>query len=247
MRINFRLFSKIMKYKPLLGFLIASISLAGTSFAQTSIVISDPQAEPVKPVVSPADSALMKRVVLPKARKKWSGNEACQEDYQVMGEATGAFSRPGARQKLIFYQFCQTGNGLGNNGLVLIENGKPVGSYISESGWALDLKALPDINRNGLDEFTLYYSGGMHQGQGGVGVDIMEFSASGSAIKGLGWFQSEGFTEDDSWAWKVSVKKGKTPLFYREKYISKNDKPQKSGKLAAFKLGKTYSSYQVLQ
>ena len=234
-----------MKYKRLIGILMVKIFLAGTVFAQAAIVIDDPVATPVKPVVSPADSALMERVVLPKARKNWSGNDACEEDYQVMGEASGAFSRPGAKQKLIFYQFCQTGNGLGNNGLVLIENGKVVGTYISESGWAMNLKALPDINQNGLNEFLLYYSGGMHQGEGGIGVDIMEFSAG--AVKGLGWFQSEGFTEDDSWAYKVSVKKGKTPVFYREKYISKNDTRQKSGKITAFKLGKTYSSYRLLK
>jgi hypothetical protein len=234
-----------MKYSRLIGFLIAQISLAGVVFAQQTVVINDPQAKPVKPVVSPADDALMKRAVLPKVRKNWAENEACEEDYQVMGEAPGAFSRSNASQKLIFYQFCQTGNGMGNNGLVLIENGKIVGSYISESGWAMDLKALPDINQNGLNEFLLYYSGGMHQGAGGIGVDIMEFSANG--IKGLGWFQADGFTEEDNWAYKVSVKKGKTPVFYREKYISKNDTLRKSGKIAAFKLGKTYSSYTVIK
>ena len=234
-----------MKCKRLISFLTVWISLAGAVFAQVPLVINDPQAEPVKPFVSPADSALMERVVLPKARQNWAGNEACEEDYQIMGAASGAFSRPASKQNLIFYQFCQTGNGLGNNGLVLIENGKIIGSYVSESGWAMNLKALPDVNQNGLDEFMLYYSGGMHQGQGGIGVDIMEFSAA--AIKGLGWFQANGFTEDDSWAYKVSVKKGKTPVFYREKYISKDDNPRKSGKIAAFKLGQTYSKYNILK
>jgi hypothetical protein len=234
-----------MKYKRLIGFLIAQISFSAVVFAQAAVVINDPRAKPVKPVMSPADAALMTRVVLPKARQHWAENAACEEDYQVMGEASGAFSRRQSNQKLVFYQFCQTGNGLGNNGLVLIENGKVVGNYISESGWAMDLKALPDINQNGLNEFLLYYSGGMHQGEGGIGVDIMEFSATG--IKGLGWFQADGFTEDDSWSYKVSVKKGKTPVFYREKYISKNDNLQKSGKSAAFKLGKTYSSYSVIK
>jgi hypothetical protein len=235
-----------MKYKRLIGFLIVWISLGGAVFAQATIVISDPPAKPAKPLMNLAESTLMERVVLPAVRKHWSANESCEEDYRVMGEETGAFSRPVMNQKLIFFQFCQTGNGLGHNGLVLIENGKVVGLYVSESGWAMDLKKLSDINRNGFDEFLLYYSGGMHQGQGGIGVDLMEFSASG-AIKGLGWFQSEGFTEDDSWSYKISVKTGKTPVFYREKYISKNDRLQKSGKIAAFKLGRTYGSYALLK
>lgn len=51
---------------------------------------------------------------------------------------------------------------------------KVISSYVAESGWTLGITVLPDINQNGFDEFALYYSGGMHQGQGGTGVDILE-------------------------------------------------------------------------
>jgi len=236
-----------MKYKRLIGFLIAQILFAGAGFAQQTVVINDPTVKSETVPVRTAGEDLIKRDVLPKARKYWAKNEACDEDFQIMGEVSGAFSKPRSNQRLVFYQFCQTGNGFGNNGLVLIENGKIVGSYVSESGWAIDLKVLPDINQNGLNEFLLYYSGGMHQGQGGTGVDLMEFSAALS-VKGLGWFQSDSYGEETGdWSYKVSVKPGKTPVFYREKYISKNDKLQKSGKPAAFKLGKAYSSYTALK
>ncbi|MEP6900535.1 MAG: hypothetical protein ABJA66_02225, partial [Actinomycetota bacterium] len=167
-----------MKYKCLIGFVIAGIFLAGSICAQQTVVVSDPNAKTEPTKIGAADEALIKKEVLPKARKYWAKNEACTEEFEVTGEANGAFSKAKSNQKLIFYQFCQTGNGYGNNGLVLIENGKIIGSYISESGWAMDLKVLPDINQNGLNEFLLYYSGGMHQGQGGTGVDLMEFSAS---------------------------------------------------------------------
>jgi hypothetical protein len=235
-----------MKHKRLIGFLIAQILLAGAVFAQQTVVINDPNVKSESAPIRKGDDDLIRREVLPKARKYWAKNEACDEDFQVTGEASGAFSKPKSNQKLIFYQFCQTGNGFGNNGLVLIEDGKIVGSYVSESGWAMDIKVLPDINQNGLNEFLLYYSGGMHQGSGGTGVDLMEFSAA-SGVKGLGWFQSDSYGEDKGdWSYKVSVKTGKTPVFYREKYISKNDKLQKTGKPAAFKLGKAYSSYTRL-
>ncbi len=236
-----------MKCKHLIGFLIVEVLFVSVIFAQQTVVINDPTVKSDATPVRTASEDLIKREVLPKARKYWAKNEACDEDFQVMGEVSGAFSKPKAKQKLVFYQFCQTGNGFGNNGLVLIENGKIIGSYVSESGWAIDLEALPDINRNGLNEFLLYYSGGMHQGMGGTGVDLMEFSAAAS-VKGLGWFQSDSYGEETGdWSYKVSVKTGKTPLFYREKYISKNDKLQKSGKPAPFKLGKTYSSYTALK
>jgi hypothetical protein len=236
-----------MKARILIAVMAIQIVFAAAVFGQQPIVINDPTAKIETAKTNAADEALIKREVLPKARKYWEKNEACTEEFQIAGEAPGAFTKPKAAQRLVFYQFCQTGNGYGNNGLVLLENGRVIGSYVSEGGWAADLKALPDIDQNGLNEFLLYYSGGMHQGQGGTGVDLMEFNAA--AVRGLGWFQADSYGEETGdWSMKVSVKTGKTPLFYREKYLSlANDKWKKSGKLAAFKLGKAYSSFTALQ
>lgn len=236
-----------MKRRILIGFLSAQFLFAAAVFGQQTIVINEPDAKPAPLVMNTAVIDSIKREILPKARKYWAKNDACTEQFEIKSRVRGSFSAPKAMQELVLYEFCQTGNGFGNNGLILLEGGKIVGSYVSEGGWALDLKVLPDINQNGLNEFLVYYSGGMHQGQGGTGVDLLEFSAAAS-IKGLGWFQAESFGEETGdWAYKVSVKPGKTPIFYREKYISKNDKLQKSGKSAAFKLGKAYSSFTVLK
>jgi hypothetical protein len=214
---------------------------------QQTIVINDPKAGVEPLLVSNFETDLFNTSVLPKARKHWAGNEACTEEFRIVGKARGAFTKPKTNQTLFFYEFCQTGNGFGNNGLVLTENGKLAGSYVSEGGWASDLKVLPDINQNGLNEFLVYYSGGMHQGQSGTGVDIMEFSAD--EIKGLGWFQADSFGEKSGdYSYKVSVKPGKTPLFYREKYLSTGEnKWRKSGKIAAFKLSKTYGKFTALK
>jgi hypothetical protein len=235
-----------MKRQRFVALLLAQILLAGICFAQQALVINDPAGSIEPLIMNTSEVALIKREVLPKARKHWSGNDACEEDFKITGRVRGAFSAPKSNQELVFYQFCQTGNGLANNGLVLIENGRIVGNYISEDGgWALGLKVLRDINQNGLDEFMLYYSGGIHQGEGGTGVDIMEFSPSN--VKGLGWFQAEGFTEEDSWSYKVSVKPGKAPLFYHEKYVSKNKKLQKTGKPAPIKLEQVSGAFTALK
>jgi hypothetical protein len=223
-------------------FLFVSVTLVS---AQQTVVINSPAGDVVRSKLSAADENLIKAQVLPKARKKWIGEDSpCEEAFEAAGVVKGSFSKPDTNQTLVFYAFCQTGNGLGNNGLVLIENGKVVGSFVSEGGWPLDLRVLPDINQNGLNEFALYYSGGMHQGQGGIGVDVMEISAAG--VKGIGWFNAETFTETTYFGYKVSVKPGKAPVFYREKYTNRNDKWRKSGKLATFKLSKAYSSFETL-
>jgi hypothetical protein len=226
--------------------LIALLFGTAAIFAQSNVVINNPTVDEKPAIFSDAEENLIKERVLPKARKHWGGDNVCTEEFQITGKADGAFTKAGAAQTLLFYQFCQVGNGFGYNGLVVTENGKIVGSYVSKGGWAGKAKKLPDINQNGLDEFALYYSGGMHQGAGGTGVDVMEFSASG--IKPLGWFQSESFTEDDSTAYKISVKPGKMPLFYREKYagIGEN-KWRKVGRIAAFKLEKVSGTFSPLK
>jgi len=238
----------IMKVKHLFGFLMAFYILSSAAVAQTTVVVNDPTktGKPIMP--SAAEENLIKRRVLPKAREMWAENDGCTEDFSIAGTAQGAFTKAAAKQTLIFYKFCETGNGFGNNGLVLMENGRITASYASEGSWALDIKALPDINQNGLNEFAVYYSGGMHQGQGGSGVDILEFSRGG-AIKGLGWFQADMYGEvTGDYGYKVTVKAGKTPVFYREKYMATaNNKWRKAGKIGAFKLDQAFSKFTVLK
>lgn len=237
-----------MKNRYWLGCVFVFILLTISVFGQQTIVINDPTITATPISASAAEENLIKTKVLPKARELWSDNDVCTEEFQIAGVAKGAFTKANARQTLIFYQFCQVGNGFGHNGLVLIENGRVAANYVSEGSWALDIKALPDINQNGLNEFAVYYSGGMHQGQGGSGVDILEFSGGG-AIKGLGWFQADMYGEvNGDYGYKVTVKPGKVPLFYREKYMaSANNRWRKSGKLAAFKLDKAFSKFDVLK
>jgi hypothetical protein len=224
---------------------VASVA-AVPVFSQAAVVINAPNAEPSKPVLSSAEQALMDKEILPKVRKKLAG-EACDESIELAGVTHGAFTRKGADQTLLFYQFCQTGNGLGSAGLAVIEGGAVIGNYVSaESGWTNDARKLPDINQNGLDEVALYYSGGMHQGQGGIGVDIMEFA--GGALKGIGWYQAEGFTETTDNAYKVTVRPGPKPLFFRERWTSMDDGKsyRKAGNAVPLKLTPALGAFEAL-
>jgi len=58
----------------------------------------------------------------------------------------------------------------------------------------------------------------MHQGEGGSGVDILEFSSDG--LKGIGWFQADGYTEKGPvFGYRVTATPSVRPAFYREKYL----------------------------
>lgn len=228
-----------MKFMPLAGLFIALFLLPATAFSQL-VVVHDPAAG-YETGLGGAGLQLMEESVLPKVRKKLV-TEACQDGYEFKGAAQGSFSRAGSEQTLVFYQFCETGNGLGYVGIALLENGKVFGSYVADSGWAMRIERLPDINQNGLDEFILYYGGGMHQGHGGIGADIVEFSKG--APKGMGWFQAETITDTESdWGYRVTVKKGKTPVFYRQKYTNDERNWRKTGRNARFSLKRAADTY----
>lgn len=219
---------------------------AGTAFAQKTVVVNDPTKTSATAKPSAAEQAIFDRDVLPKVKKRISA-DVCEGNAEVAGVANGAFSRAGAKQSLIFYQYCQTGNGFGWAGLVLIENGKLVAHYISAAAWTVDIGRVADVNQNGLDEFTLHWSGGMHQGQGGVGVDLMEFS--GGLPKGIGWYKAEEFADTEvSAAWKLTAKPGKQPVFYVQKFTTKDEKKWRTvGKISTYKLGKTFGKFEVVK
>ena len=222
------------------------------ALAQGTVIINDPSgaSEEVRLTLSAAEQAIMDRDVLPKVRVKL-GPDACGADEEagvVAGRSEGAFTRPGAKQVFLFYQFCQTGNGIGSAGVAIIEGGRLVASFVApQSGWTVSASELPDINQNGLNEIALYYSGGMHQGAGGTGVDIVE--VSGGTLKGLGWYQAEGFTEKGPvTGWRVTVNPGKRPVFFREKYIQNaSGKWRKTGKPLPLKLGEITGPFETLK
>jgi len=216
-------------------------------FGQQSVVINDPTFPESPGNISDADKSLIDRDVWPVISKKYEG-EACTPEFEYSEAIQGSFTRPKANQRLIFFQVCETGNGIGVAGLALYENGKLAGIYGAEqAGWVGGARALPDINQNGVDEVALYWSGGLHQGEGGVGVDIWELSAK--AMRGLGWFQSEAFSDArPTIGYKVSVKKGKTPAFSRQKYLSNDtDKWRRSGGPASFKPGKNVVAFAAIK
>lgn len=216
--------------------------------AQKTLVIYDPTLELLDelPMLPDAEQELYEQGVLPKLKAKYQ-SESCAVEPELAGEVSGKFTRKGVIQKAAFYQVCQTGNGLGIVAIVIFEDDKLVGIWGDESGWTLQINSIADLNANGLDEFSLSYGGGMHQGQGGIGVDIMEFA--GGKPRSIGWFQGEKImdTETES-AWKVTARTGKTPVFYRQKFVANSrGKLIKSGANAVFRLKKVENNFEEIK
>lgn len=223
-----------------------------SAFAQGTLVISDPTTKTPDAVTDntsakllPGDQRLMDTQVLPKVRKKLV-DDVCKEEIVLGGEHEGYFTQSKEPENVVFYQFCETGNGLGKAGVFIFKGETLVANFVAENaGWAVDSEVLPDINKDGLDEIALYYSGGMHQGQGGTGVDIVQYSAG--KLKGVGWYQSDGFDENTSWSWKITVNPGKTPVFFKEKFVSSGKKWRKSGKVLPLKLEPAIATFEAVK
>ncbi|MBK7932739.1 MAG: hypothetical protein KA956_00510 [Pyrinomonadaceae bacterium] len=225
-------------------FIVSAIPIS----AQKTLVIYDPTIELLDelPMLPDAEQAVFEQSVLPKLKAKYQ-SDGCAVDPELAGEVSGKFTKKGAVQKAAFYQVCQTGNGLGTVAIVIFENDKLVGIWGDQSGWTLQINSIRDLNANGLDEFSLSFGGGMHQGQGGIGVDVMEFS--NGKPRSIGWFQAEKImdTETES-AWKVTVRTGKAPVFYRQKFVAnRSGKLVRSGANSVFKPRKVESNFEGIK
>ena len=223
------------------------VAATAAAAAQNVLVVHDPTRTAAERKLTTAERRIFERDALPAVRKSIKP-EVCEESLQDAGVIRGSFSEPGKRQSLIFYEYCQSGNGFGWNGLVLIEGDMVTGNFISEGGWGMSIEPVSDINQNGVQEFTLSYSGGLHQGVGGVGVDLMEFV--GGIPIGLGWYKAEAFGPTEaSTSWKLTAKPGKVPVYYKQKFYSaEGRKPRPVGGNSPTKLGKTFvSKFEVVK
>lgn len=229
------------------GILLTSAFAVRTSFGQGTVTVNLPGQEEAKTAMTAEEKKVFDRSVLPKIRSKLR-NDVCEESVDISGVLRGSFTKPAAAQTLVFYQFCQSGNGLGSAGVAIIENGRVAANYVApEAAWTLEARKLPDIDQNGLDEAVLYWSGGMHQGAGGSGADIWEFSAA--AAKGIGWFQAESFDDRSPvTGWKVTAQPAPRPRFFREKYTqTAAGKWRRSGRVLPFKLDPAVITFSPLK
>ena len=118
---------------------------------------------------------------------------------------------------------------------------------MQDSGWAFGINKVDDVNRNGLDEIALEFGGGMHQGESGTGLSLIEFKDGKPAE--IGFYVSARITDTEAMtAWKLTAKPGKKPVFYRQKFVSAgSDKWRAAGKSVVYKLERTESEVEEIK
>ena len=181
---------------------------------------------------TPAETALISREVRKNEAAIREATEiVCEEDdfsdFGISGMASGAFTKPGARQKVYLYELCRSGRSFGIGGIVVVENSQTVVAHYvyGENGLDSDINALPDINQNGFSEIMLV-GGGTGQGYSEGAVEIIELTPGGVKTFGIADTYEDNFGTDSAkksaTAYRISVLPGKSPSFFRETYARKS-------------------------
>jgi hypothetical protein len=210
--------------------------------------------------LSDAENALIKEKVFPAARNEWHDQEAdgvCAEGFspEAIDVARGSFTKPNSDQKAILYRYCETGHNFALNGIAVIENDRVVSHLVYEGARDNAIRALPDIDGNGRSEI-LIGSGGTNQGVTWETVTMIELSDTTALTKfGHTEVLSDdcGFDEKkgSATAYRLSVKPGAKPVFYREAFVDKGACNgtggwKQSGALQRISLEKDEIDYQFI-
>lgn len=153
--------------------------------------------------------------------------------FSVSSVVEGSFTKPNSKQKAYLYTLSISDEMKYPpeiNGIIIAEGGKVISHYVKLGvrGSYDSLKTLPDINQNGLDELVLNPSDSINFGKFQRSVEIYE---TADGLINLGSFLTSTYDNSsdvsnagEAIAYKISVERGKKPVFYREAYGQKSDK-----------------------
>lgn len=201
-----------------------------TESAQAKLVeIYDGRKEEKRADVSKEDSDFVKNAIkeLDAPVKKYIKNFdiRCEIDTELSYVGEGSFTTPDSSQKIYGYSLCVAGASDVTSGIMIAENGKVSANYLFPSEGGFALKALPDINKNGLSEFAVLTSEG-GQGLRNDTLIILEYK-EGDTAKYLGWTDAGtvafNSTSSKETTVKISAEPADKPVFYVETYEKKND------------------------
>jgi hypothetical protein len=128
--------------------------------------------------VPPAHQAVVRREVLPQARRLWARVENCRDEFRPLDFAAGSFTAAGAPQRAVLYRFCETGHNFARGGIAILQAGRVVAHVTLENARPDGLRALPDVDRDGVSELMLV-DNAMHQGQFTTLVSIVQLVPGG--------------------------------------------------------------------
>jgi hypothetical protein len=222
---------------------------ASVARAQGTVLVADGRADLPGASTTDAEELLVKRQSLPKARRHWGGSRACEEGFEVIGGASGSFTKRGAQQRAVLYRYCVTGHDFANNGIAFVEAGRVVADILYEGGEDSSIEALADIDGDGLAEMVLG-DGSIHQGYTAVVAMPIQFTPTGVKKFGIADVYDDdcGVGERCTMtAYRVTAAPGPAPVFYRETFRMRRKRWVPVGKAVKYSLRENEGSYVILK
>ncbi len=140
--------------------------------------VFDARSEYRPSAVPSAHQAVVRREILPEARRLWARVENCRDEFRPLDIAAGSFTAPGAPQRAVLYRFCETGHDFARGGVAILQAGRVVAHVTLDDAQPDGLRALPDVDRDGVSELMLV-DNAMHQGQATTLVSIVQLVPGG--------------------------------------------------------------------
>jgi hypothetical protein len=194
--------------------------------AHSAKPIFDGRLHPNPEQITAEEETLLRNRVLPAARVHWRKEAKlaeCTPGFQsgAVDVAEGTFTRAGAEQRAILYNFCTLGHDRVLEGIAVVEDGRLMAHVAFQGGDAHAISALTDINGNGIAEILLA-SGGTNQGITWGDVRIVELG--GAQVHKLGRVATlddncgTGADACKMMAYRVWVKPGPAPVVLRDTF-----------------------------
>lgn len=241
----------LLLYLFLIPFL--SLFIEGQSVrAQRLRLIYDGRTETVPPTASDSEVQFVRRYALPKARRFWHDHGGCVEEFDVIDATSGSFTKPGVAQRAVLYSFCTYGYNFAHNGIVIIEGRRIVAHVLYEGAADSSIKALADLNRNGIFEIMLgdYAT---HQGYNLAFASLIEISPSSVKKFGITALYEDNCGTVESReqckmiTYKILANRGRVPIFYRETYRQRNESWIKVGNSMRYALKRNNITYNLVK
>ena len=225
MRHAYRFYFHLFLFCSFLVFILSNLI-----YSQDAKPIFDGRLSLKPSALNAAEQKLWFEKILPAAENYWKDSDEllkANNAYEPIPRdiTSGSFTKKGAKQKAILYNFKNTGHNYFINGIVILDNNKIIAHIVYNGGPDNAIGALPDINKNGLSEIVIAGSG-QNTGEMWKSISIIEVSKSSVSKLGRTTVYTDNFGTRDrkgkAEAFKLYVKAAKTPVFFKEPFISKD-------------------------
>jgi len=149
------------------AFAALAAALTAVPAAAQRTLLFDARAPSPAGRATPAEVALLDREIRPVASRMWDeppgqrglDRDECRGAVHVRDVAAGSFTRPGAAQRAILYEWCQTAAIFAKGGVVVVERGRIVAHAVYEDDVPNGVRRAPDVTGDGRDELLFEVDG----------------------------------------------------------------------------------------